>query len=392
MRSLPWDYALRNLGRRRLRTCLTGLANALAASALLGTTAFVTSLSSSFQGAGRDDVAIVLSRVSDRDVLRSTVSAAAGDLLVADVPGILQSGSTYAASSEIHMGTNLRLGEAPPEGREDPVYPTYLRGITPAAFLVHDMVTIVEGGAPGSGEVLVGALAAEKARAPKEAFQVGRRLRFENDVFTISGVFRAPGTTMEGELWAPLWELRGLTKRDDSSAVFVKMEDPEAIADIQVFATRRLDLELAAIPSSLYYREAAEYFAPILRLAWVMAFLIAGAVLATLANTLSTAVEDRRRELATLRAMGYTGGALVRSLLVESLLLAAAGGLLGLLMARLLISESAYRIGMAAFALEVTPLAVLIGTAGVLLIAMLGTIPAAAKVLSMPVAEALKDV
>jgi ABC-type lipoprotein release transport system permease subunit len=46
---------------------------------------------------------------------------------------------------------------------------------------------------------------------------------------------------------------------------------------------------------------------------------------------------------------------------------------------------------MAAFSLEVKPLAVLVGLGGVLLIAILGTIPATAKVLRMPVAEALKD-
>ncbi|HMS15264.1 MAG TPA: FtsX-like permease family protein [Planctomycetota bacterium] len=392
MRSLPIDYALKNLGRRRLRTVLTGLANALAAAALLGTTTFVTSLTKSFQGAGREDVAIVLSRVSDRDVLRSTVTAATGDLLVADVPGIVRVGGASAASSEIHMGTNLRIGEAPAEGtRDEVVYSTYVRGITDAAFLVHDGVTIVEGRVPRTGEVLVGALAAQKAEAPVEAFQVGKKLRFENGTFTICGVFRAPGTTMEGEIWAPLWELRGLSRRDDSSAIFIKMEDDDGLADVELFAKRRLDLELSAIPSNLYYKELAQYFDPILKLTWVMSFLIALAVLATLANTLSTAVEDRKSELATLYAMGFTGGALARSLLTEALLLASAGGLVGLLVARFVLSESAFRIGMAAFSLEVTPLAVLVGFAGVLLIAVLGTIPATAKVLRMPVTEALKD-
>jgi ABC-type lipoprotein release transport system permease subunit len=61
------------------------------------------------------------------------------------------------------------------------------------------------------------------------------------------------------------------------------------------------------------------------------------------------------------------------------------------LIARVVLSETAFRIGMAAFSLEVKPLAVLVGLGGVLLIAILGTIPATAKVLRMPVAEALKD-
>ena len=391
MRSLPWDYALRNLGRRRLRTILTGLANALVAAALMGTAAFVTSLESGFSGAGRDDVAIVLSKVAEGDVLRSAVSPSSRDLLVADVPGIVHSGSLPAASSEIHMGTNLRLGVAAEDPDNDLSYATYIRGVTDAAYLVHDAIHLVEGRTPRTGEAMVGILAAEKAAAPPEAFQIGKQLRFESGTFEIVGRFSAPGTTMEGEIWTPLNELRGLTHREDSSAVFVKMEEPDGISDIDVFTKRRLDLELTTIPSKQYYDELAAYFKPILTLAWVMAILIALAVLATGANTLSTAVEDRQRELATLRAMGYTGMALARSLLWEAVLLAAAGGILGLVIARFALSQSAFRIGMAAFSVEVTPLAILIGLGGVMLIALVGTIPAAGKILRMPVALALKE-
>ena len=66
-------------------------------------------------------------------------------------------------------------------------------------------------------------------------------------------------------------------------------------------------LSSVCIPSRTYYRELAAYFAPIQGLAWAMAVLIALNVVFTGANTLYTSVQDRIKELATLRALGYGG-------------------------------------------------------------------------------------
>jgi putative ABC transport system permease protein len=185
--------------------------------------------------------------------------------------------------------------------------------------------------------------------------------------------------------------LRGLTKRDDSSATFVKLESPDALGELALFAKRRLDLELVVIPSAVYYRELADYFAPIRRLSWALAALIALAALFGGANTLNAAVQDRVRELATLRAIGYGPWALVRSLAEESVVLAAAGALIGLVAARLFLAGSSVRIAMSAFELTIDPPAILVGIAGALVLAIFGTAPAALRVLKLPVAAALKE-
>ena len=72
-------------------------------------------------------------------------------------------------------------------------------------------------------------------------------------------------------------------------------------------------------------------------------------------------------------------------------MLAGAGGLLGLALARLLVSGNSVRLAMSAFALEVDPPCVLAGLGGVLLLGLLGTLPAAWRVLQLPVAAALKQ-
>lgn len=390
-RVLPFDYAVRNLARRPVRTLLTAGSSALVAGLFVATAAFVHGLSSSFASAGQDDVAILLSRVSDQDVLRSTVPPALAELVSAEITGIARPGGVPAVSSEIHTGTNLRLGERPAEGAPDPSYQAFVRGVTERAFLVHDSITLIDGHLPGPSEVLVGRIVPSQLGLDPALFAIGRKLRFEGGTFTIAGTFAAPGTTVESELFAPLTDLRSLSRREDSSVVFVRMNSPQDFGELELFARRRLDLELNAIPSALYYKELGAYFGPIQTLAWVLALMIGGAALFGGANTLNAAVQDRIRELATLRAIGYRQRALTWSLLQESTVLAAAGGLLGLALARLAISGAAVRIAMGAFTLSIGPQAVLAGFAAALGLGILATIPAAMRVARLPVAVALKE-
>jgi len=390
-RTLPFDYAVRNLARRPVRTLLTGASSALVAGLFVVTAAFVQNLSTSFSGAGRDDVAILLSRVSNSDVLRSTVPPGLAELVAAEIAGVARPGGVPAVSAEIHTGTNLRLGAKPADGAPDPSYQAFVRGVTERAFLVHDAVTLIEGHLPGPSEVLVGRIVPAQLGLDPQLFRPGRQLRFEGGTFTIAGTFAAPGTTIESELFAPLSDLRSLSRREDSSAVFVRLESPADFGELELFARRRLDLELNAIPSALYYRELGAYFGPIRALAWVLALMMGAAALFGGANTLNAAVQDRVRELATLRAIGYRSRALAWSLLQESVVLAAAGGLLGLALARLALSGAAVRIAMGAFTLSIGPQAVLAGFGAALLLGIAATLPAAARVARLPVAVALKE-
>jgi putative ABC transport system permease protein len=389
-RKLPFDYAIRNLGRRPLRTALTALSSALVAALLVATTAFVRGLDSTFAGAAQADTAILISSVAERDVVRSTVTAGLSELVSASVPDIRHIGGVPAISAEIHMGTTLRLGAGPGSAAE-PTYAAFVRGVTERAFLVHDAVTITEGRPPRTGEVIVGALVAKQFGIDPARLALGEKLRFEGSEFTIAGRFAAPGTTLEAELWTPLAELRGLTKRDDSSVAFVRVETPGDFGDLELFARRRLDLELMVIPTAVYYRELSDYFAPIRALAWAMATLIVAGALFGGANTLNAAVQDRLRELAALRAVGFGGLAVVRSLSQESLLIAASGGIVGLVLARIFVSGNAVSIAMSAFALEVDAISVLVGFGGSLLLGLLGTAPAAARVMRLSIAAALKE-
>jgi ABC-type antimicrobial peptide transport system permease subunit len=374
---LPFDYAVKNLGRRRLRTALTAGSSAIVAALLVATTAFVRGLEQTFGGAASDETALLLSSASQRDVVRSAVDAGLGELVAASVRGI------EAASDEIHMGTKVFVDGVESAG--------FVRGVTPSAYAVHDALTLVEGRLPAAGEVIAGRLVVSQLDVPEERLALGRTLRFEGTDFEIVGRFAAPGTTLEAELWTPLEPLRGLTQRHDSSVTFVRFSDPETLDRLELFTRRRLDLELLLIPSAVYYAELTAYFAPIQRMAWALAAMIAAAALFGGANTVNAAVQDRLRELATLRAVGYSGIAIVRSLAQESVLLAALGGIVGLLLARVALAGGAVRLAMSAFSLRVDAVAILVGFGSALLLGLLGAAPAALRLVRLPIALALKE-
>ncbi len=385
MARLPLDHALRNLSRRPLRTALAALSAAATAALLLATASFAGGMERSFSGNGRPDVAILMSAVAERDLVRSTVSAAVPGLVAASVPGLVSVAGTPAVSAEIHMGSNLR------RAGDDRERPAFVRGVTDRAFLVHEAVTLVEGRLPRTDEVLVGSLVAGQLGVPVDALAPGRKLLLEGGTFTVSGRFAAPGTTLEAEVWVPLLQLRALTRRDDASAVCVRLAGPAAFAELDLFAKRRLDLELVAIGSDEYYAALAAYVRPIGGLAWALAALVCAAALLSCASTLNASVQDRLPELAVLRALGFSGRALAGSLAVESVLLAAAGGVLGLLLARAVLSGHVVRLAMSAFALDIRAPAILLAFGGVLLLGLLGAAPAVVRALRLPVAAALRE-
>ncbi|MEX1025807.1 MAG: FtsX-like permease family protein [Planctomycetota bacterium] len=376
--ALPLDYAVRSLGRRPTRTFLTGLSSALVAALFVATTAFVRGLGDTFAGAASDDTALLLSSVADRDVVRSTTTAGLASLVEASVPGVI-------ASDEIHMGTSILAAGLVEPGAG------FLRGITPRAFEVHDALTLVAGRLPGPGEAIVGRLVGRQLGVPESSMALDATLEFEGAPHRIVGHFVAPGTTLEAEIWTPLEPLRGLVQRDDSSVVFTKLADEAAGKRLKLFTDRRLDLELEFLTSREYYGELVAYFKPIRRMAWALAAMIAVAALFGGANTAAASVQDRIRELATLRAIGYGSAAIIVSLLVEALLLAAAGAVVGLLFAHFALAGSAVSLAMSAFALDIDAIAVLAGFVGAVFLAGAGIVPAALRIIRLPIATALGE-
>jgi putative ABC transport system permease protein len=126
----------------------------------------------------------------------------------------------------------------------------------------------------------------------------------------------------------------------------------------------------------------------------VTAIMALGATFAAL-NTMYAAVGARTREIATLRALGFGGGPVVLSVMIESLVLAVAGGLAGAVIAWLLFNNMAVstlgsNFTQVVFRFSVTPDLVQRGLVIALAIGMIGGLLPALRAARLPVTTALR--
>jgi putative ABC transport system permease protein len=374
---LPFAYALRNLWRRRARSLVTWLGLAATTLLVIAMTAFAHGLERATAESARDDVMVYVGIASELDLVRSVIPRGKAEAAAASAPGVYERDGVRAASVELHVATRSgeRIG--------------LMRGITPAAHLVHPQVVVVEGREPRAPyELLVGALAGPRMGLGEAECAVGRTLHLERRDWKIVGRFVAPGTVFEAELWARLEDLMFATKREDVSCVALRASAPEQLGAMRVFAARRLDLEIAAFSERELLQELERGLAPIVALARWMALLALVAGAFACSNTMFAAVLARTKELGTLRALGYAPWSLVFALLQEALLLALLGGAAGCLLA-LALPPISLRYPMGALRLDFTPEVRGIGLAAALGAGALGGLLPALRSVRVRLVDAL---
>lgn len=374
---LPFGYVIRNLWRRRSRTVITVAGIAATTLLVIAMTAFATGLDRASAHTARNDVVVLLGTSAEVDLIRSVVRRGNAENAAASVPAVLTVDDVRAASVELHIATRTgeRIG--------------LLRGVTPAAYLVHPQVTVVEGREPRAPwEIMVGGLAASRMGLADDAFAVGRTVKLERREWKVVGRFAAPGTVLEAEIWMRLDDLMLSTRREDVSCVAIRLEDPARLDEVRLFAAQRLDLEISPVRETELMAQLERGLRPITALArWMALLVLAGGGFAC-ANTMFAAVLARTRELATLRALGYSPAAVAGSLLQEALLVAFLGGAVGCGLA-LLVSDVPIRFPMGAFRLEFDVAHRGIGLIAALVSGFLGGCVPAYRAVRLPLVDAL---
>lgn len=374
---LPLTYLLRNLLRRRLRTAVTVLGVAATTLLVVAMQSFASGMRAAALGSARPDCVYLLGTSAEVDLVRSVVPRGSAEVAAAAAPGVLEVAGERAASVELHIATRNQnqIG--------------LVRGVTPAAYLVHQQVTVVEGREPRAPfEIMVGALAAARMGLSRADVAIGRALPIERREFTIVGHFAAPGTVYEAEIWGRLADVMLATKREDVSCVVLRLADPQLLPDVRLFAARRVDLEIAAVPEPELMAALSSSLVPIAALARWMALMSVVAGAFACANTMFAAVLARTRELATLRALGYSPLAVGFGLVQESLLVALLGGAVGTLVA-LGIGAVSLRYPMGALLLEADLPSRAIGLGAALVSGLLGGIVPAVRAVRIPLVEAI---
>jgi len=390
MRLLPFDYAVRNLGRSRTRLLLSIFGSALVVLLVLAAGAFVRGMSQSLRATGGVYNVMLIGAGSEESVERSEIEASVPSVLAATVSGIRTRAGVAYVSPEVHVMLPVRLPTDIEKKRH-----VVVRGFTPAATLVHDSLKIIEGRLPepGADEIMTGRMAATTLGVSDAELAVGNAIIIDNRPWTIVGQFAAPGTVVEAEVWAPLADLKTASKRDTISCVIVTLDPEEAeFADIAAFTKMRPDLELVAMLEREYYGKLAAFFAPIRVVAWVTAGLIGLGGLFGGLNTMYAAFVSRVRELGTLQSLGFRRLAIVVSLTQESMLATAAGGLIACALGVWLLDGLAVRFSAGAFGLTVDAVVIGVALCSSLVLGLVGALPPAWRCLRLPIPIALKSI
>ena len=385
MKTLPFEYAVRNLGRSPGRMLLSVGGALLVVLLVLTAGGFVTGMQRALTESGSDDNVILLGSGSEESLERSEIPMRTAGVVSASIDGLAASAGVDAVSPEVHMAMPVSV-DPDEEGAL-----AVLRGITPSAWLVHRDTRILQGRPPETGrqEVAIGRMAASALGFDPPETAMGNSVWVDSSELLIVGLLAADGGVIEGEIWYPLTDLQVLAQRDSLSCVILT-RDTTPLTMLKAFAARRIDLELVAISEEEYFESLAKFYRPIELMVIITAVLIAiGGILGGL-NTNYAAFASRVREMGTLQTLGYSRIAISWSLLQESMLASSIGALLACGLGLVALDGQAIRFSMGVFGIEIDALVIAGGIFAGILLGIIGALIPAWRCLHLPIPEALR--
>jgi putative ABC transport system permease protein len=272
-----------------------------------------------------------------------------------------------------------------------------LRGVSPNVLDIRQQVKIVEGRMfkAGLAEVVVGKNAVNTYRG----LTLGSTIRLGTVKWNVVGIFDAGGSSFDSEVWGDSRLLQSAFNRPDTNfqSVTAHLTSPDALSQLKdsVTADPRLNVDVMR-EIDYYAKQSTSMTTLITRLGGFVAMIMAiGAIFGAL-NTMYSAVADRGREIATMRALGFGGPSVVFSFLLEALLISFVGGALGCLAVLKLNGLTTSTINFQtfsnlAFAFKITPDLLVMGIVFALVMGVLGGIFPAIRAARLPVATALRE-
>ena len=340
---------------------------------------------------GSEDTAIVLRGASAAEVASGLDRDSV--VQIAQTPGIARDAKGEPlASPETVVAANLPIKG----GAVDEDGSVQLRGVGAQAWAVRPQVRIVDGKpfTPGLRELIVG-----KGAARQFAGLVpGHEIRLGSQKWMVTGVFTS-GDALESEIWADANVVAEMYERGSSrNSVTVRLADPKGFAAFKSALEANPQLKIDASTTLDFFSKQSEGTSRLIRIIGIVvgSIMAIGAMFGAL-NTMFAAVAARAREIATLRAIGFAGLPVVVAILLETMLLALAGGVIGGAAAWLLFNGyaastmAAGTVGKLSFELHVTASVLWQGLKWALAIGFIGGLFPAVRAATMPVTSALRE-
>jgi putative ABC transport system permease protein len=322
MAAVPLSYVVRNLWVRRVTTLLTAAGMALVVYVFATVLMMSEGIRATLVATGQPDNAIVLRKGAGAEINSGISRGQAA--IIETLPGIAldPSGQPLASKEPVVLNNLPKRGSGKPSN-------VTMRGTGTTGLLLRPQVRLTQGRMfrPGTNEVIAGRAIA----AGFEGVQLGASLRFGGRDWTVVGLFDAGRSGFDSELWMDADALMQAFRRQSYSSVIFRLADPERFEPVRERIDTDPRLTLEAKREQRFYAEQSESLANFIRilgLGLAVIFSIGAVVGATI--TMFGAVASRIGEIGTLRALGFRRGAVLLAFLAEALMLALAGGVLGL--------------------------------------------------------------
>jgi putative ABC transport system permease protein len=387
--AIPLSYNVRSVTARWTSVIVAVLGIAGTVGVFVAMLAMANGFRATLVASGSPRNAIVRRAGADSEM----VSAVSLDQLrvIEDAPGVARDARGPLVSGEVVVIAPFPLASSGTDAN------VQVRGVSPRALEVRDNVRIAAGRffQPGLAELVVGKNAVKTYRG----LGLGSEVRFGGGNWKVVGVFDAGGSAFDSEVWCDANVLSQIYKRPTNvfQSVTARLESPSALTRFKDALTADPRLSVQVDRETDYYERQSRTLTTLIR---VLGFLVAivmgvGAVFGAL-NTMYSAVAERGREIATMRALGFGGGTVVLSFVLESLFIAFAGGVLGCLA---VLPMNGFTTGTMnwqtfshlAFAFRITPALLAEGVVFAMLMGLIGGVPPAIRAARRPVAVALRE-
>ena len=381
-------YNLRTIPERKGPALTAAIGIAGVVLVLVGVLAIAAGFRRALTSTGAKDVAIVLRSGADNE-MNSGLSREE-TRLISDAPGLARNASGPLASAELFVIINLPKRSTGTDANVP------LRGVSAASFDVRGNIQLVQGRKfeSGKNEIIVGTGAARSFAG----LDLGSEIQLGQNRWQIVGIFTGGGGSAESEIWSDADVLQPAYNREGFQSVYARLSSPASFTQFKDALTTNPQLKVKVTTLKEFFAEqsvmVSEFITTIgVFIAAMMAF---GALFAAL-NTMYGAVSARTREIATLRALGFSAGPIVASVLAESIVVALFGGVLGAAAAWL--AFDGYQastinwqtFSQVTFAFAVTPTLLITAIVWATILGLLGGLFPAIRAARLPIAAALRE-
>jgi putative ABC transport system permease protein len=385
---IPLIYNLRSVRQRPVSTALTALGIGLVVAVFIAMLALANGFAAALARTGSDENVLVLRKGADSEMSsgldRDAVRTLTASPHIARGPDgrALASPETYVVIPLGRMGDTTQLANV------------VVRGVSEQAWQVRANVRLLEGTRPAAGknEVCIGKRLV--GRFPHTG--IGETIRFAGRPWTVTCHFAAAGSAFESEIWGENEQIIPAMRRDGFQSLAFRLADPAAFDEAKRLLEADKRVTVDVYRESAFYAKQSELLGRILRILAIMitAIMAVGAVFGAV-NTMYAAVASRAPEIAVLLTLGFRPRSILASFLAESALIAAAGGLVGCLIALpingIVTSTTNWAsFSEIAFSFRITPALLLAGVIFAVVMGMLGGFFPARRASKVPVVQAIR--